>query len=222
MDEQLDRLAALADPVRRAAYRCVADRSGGADRNEIATALGITRSLAAYHLDRLVDDGLLATRFEHRGTKPGPGSGRPSKVYERAPVTVAVTLPPRDYALAATIMADTFDDLGASSRRALTRKAGEHGRRLRAGAGAGDAGIGEVLRRCGYEPYERDGSIRLRNCPFDAIAQDHRALVCGMNLALLSGLLEPEQRAGGAVELDPAPGECCVSISGARLDAERN
>ena len=69
----------------------------------------------------------------------------------------------------------------------------------------------EVLNERGYEPFDDDGTIRLRNCPFDTLAAEHRDLVCTMNLDVLDGTV----RALGAdldVALDPAPGRCCVAL----------
>jgi predicted ArsR family transcriptional regulator len=70
-----------------------------------------------------------------------------------------------------------------------------------------------VLRRHGYEPFRApDRSIRLRNCPFDALARDHRPLVCGMNHELLDGIVRGLGVAGCRAVLDPRPGGCCVAL----------
>src|SRR5438445_12391996 len=91
-DAALDSAAALADPVRRRLHRFVTEATEPVGRDEAATAAGISRSLAGYHLDQLVDEGLLATTFARRGGRSGPGAGRPAKLYERAPVEVTVQL----------------------------------------------------------------------------------------------------------------------------------
>jgi predicted ArsR family transcriptional regulator len=57
--DALPRLGALAEPVRRQLYRCVVAAPMPVSRDEAAEACGISRSLAAYHLDRLVEDELL-------------------------------------------------------------------------------------------------------------------------------------------------------------------
>jgi predicted ArsR family transcriptional regulator len=77
--------------------------------------------------------------------------------------------------------------------------------------------VREVLAKRGYEPYEDDdGSVVLRNCPFDRIAERHPELVCRANLALVEGLVH---RLGGGREirpvLDPRPGRCCVALCAA-------
>jgi predicted ArsR family transcriptional regulator len=72
----------------------------------------------------------------------------------------------------------------------------------------------DVLGRHGYEPSLRQrGEIALVNCPFHRLAEEHRSLVCGMNLDFLAGLLEgmgPSDRLDA--RLEPEPGYCCVRI----------
>ena len=76
------------------------------------------------------------------------------------------------------------------------------------------AALCRALAARGYEPYDDpDGTIRLRNCPFDRIAAHHRDLVCGANHAMLQTLTDrldgdPPVRA----VLDPQPGRCCVAL----------
>ena len=70
-----------------------------------------------------------------------------------------------------------------------------------------------VLERHGYEPHVKGGEVVLANCPFHALAEQHRGLVCGMNLDLLGGIIEG---AGGGdlltARLAPEPGYCCVRM----------
>jgi predicted ArsR family transcriptional regulator len=70
----------------------------------------------------------------------------------------------------------------------------------------------QVLAERGYEPFhDEDGVIRLRNCPFDRLADAHRQTVCGMNLALLERAAASPRGTLKAV-LDPRPGLCCVAL----------
>jgi predicted ArsR family transcriptional regulator len=65
----------------------------------------------------------------------------------------------------------------------------------------------------GYEPVTDGlGTIRLRNCPFDALTDAHRALVCGTNLALAEGIVEGAGAIGFEPMLDIQPGLCCVTF----------
>jgi predicted ArsR family transcriptional regulator len=225
LDQQLTGLAGLGDPIRRALYRHVVERGVPVSRDDAAQAVGISRPLAAYHLDKLIDDGLLEARYQRRGGRRGPGAGRPAKHYVRADRQLELSLPARDYAALAELLAGAVEaDPSGAARNALNRAAGNLGADLATEAAShttadGDpdqvlAGIREALAARGYEPYEDpDGTIRLRNCPFDRVAAHHRELVCGANHAMLQALTDrldgdPPVRA----VLDPQPGRCCVAL----------
>ena len=222
----------LADPVRRRLYDYVSGQSDAVSRDDAASAVGIARALAAFHLDRMVREGLLATEYRRLSGRTGPGAGRPAKLYRRAARQVDVSLPPRRYELAARLLASALDGPeGEQAKRALARAANEFGRQLgeearrrgrerrqdasREGA-AGEAELAtamEVLEEYGFEPFTTDGpTIRLRNCPFDALAREHEELVCGMNLSLLQGVVLGLEAAGIGTRLDPQPGTCCVAL----------
>jgi len=109
VDQQLTGLAGLGDPIRRALYRYVAERRTPVSRDDAAHAVGINRPLAAYHLDKLVDDGLLEPRFHRRGGRRGPGAGRPAKHYVRAHRQLELSLPARDYAALAELLAGAIE-----------------------------------------------------------------------------------------------------------------
>jgi predicted ArsR family transcriptional regulator len=226
IDQQLTGLSGLGDPLRRALYRHVAERGVPVSRDDAALAVGISRPLAAYHLDKLVDDGLLEARYQRRGGRQGPGAGRPAKHYVRAAGQIELSLPARDYAALAELLAEAVEaEPSGAAQAALNRAAGTLGAELGTEAArhtAADGNRDEVLAALrqtladrGYEPYDDpDGAIRLRNCPFDRIAAHHRQLVCGTNLAMLQGLADhldgdPPVRA----VLDPQPGRCCVVLT---------
>jgi predicted ArsR family transcriptional regulator len=227
LDRQLSGLAGLGDPIRRALYRHVADRGDPVSRDDAARAAGISRPLAAYHLDRLVHDGLLEARYQRRGGRQGPGAGRPAKHYVRADRPIELSLPTRDYAALAELLAGAIEaDPSGAARAALNRAAAALGAQLGAEAAtrvAADADPAQVLAAVrqalaarGYEPDdEADGTIRLRNCPFDRIAAHHRQLVCGANHAMVQALtdhLDGDPPTVRAV-LDPRPGRCCVTLT---------
>jgi predicted ArsR family transcriptional regulator len=250
-------LSSLDDPVRRRLYDFVAGRREPAGRDEAAAAAGIGRPLAAYHLDKLVELGLLTASYQRPPGRGGPGAGRPAKRYARSGAEFNVTVPPRDYELAARLLAVAVEaDQGGACHSALSAAAREYGaglgarpdpdagRGLDAGhgleagpdlgggpgrgagsdmsAGSGTAGGGQsgaeravaALEAHGFEPQQGDdGVIRLRNCPFRQLAADHRDLVCGMNLAMINGLVAGLGRDGELrPALQPGPGHCCVII----------
>ena len=216
-------LSALDDPVRRRLYDFVCTRDEPVGRDEAAANAGIARTLAAYHLDRLAAQGLLTVTYERRSARRGPGAGRPAKLYARSPREVSVSVPPRDYGLAAMLLADAAaSDATGGTERALNDAAGRIGRELAAGEPAAAEDIGATLRARGYEPYEdadEPGVLRLRNCPFHVAAKRQPEVVCGMNLALLRGLLAGLGTPGLTATLEPGPGRCCVAIRRALPDA---
>lgn len=211
--EQLEPLCSLGDPTRRRLYEYVASRREPVTRDRASEDVGVERSTAAYHLDKLVEEGLLVTSFARPGGRGGPGAGRPSKHYERADREFAVSVPPRDYRLAAELLARAAEaDATGTVWQALDRAAAELGRELAAeDTGGRHGGLFEHLARQGFEPYHDGAVIRLRNCPFHVLARDHTDLVCGMNRAMLAGAVD----ATGAdfeAGLDPAEDRCCVAF----------
>jgi predicted ArsR family transcriptional regulator len=221
-DDQITSLAALGDPVRRSLYLYVARQRGSVSRDEAAEALHINRALAAFHLDKLVEEGLLDATYRRLSGKTGPGAGRPSKLYHRSERELQVQLPPRSYELAARLLARAVSNSDSPSTLiALDRAAHDFGEVVGAEA-RGPAPdpkrvldmAQQVLEGYGFEPFRTaDGhEIRLRNCPFHALAAEHRRLVCGMNLSLLQGVLTGLQSDEVEAVLDPQPGMCCVAL----------
>src|SRR6266567_3956200 len=170
-------LSSLDDPVRRRLYEVVTRQAGPVGRDEAASAAGIGRALAVYHLDKLVESGLLTASYQRPAGRTGPGAGRPAKVYARSDREFAVTVPPREYELARRL----GTELGSASRSGQDVP----------GQDVPGQDVQSALAQQGYEPdRDGDGVIRLRNCPFHQLAERHRELVCGMNLALVEGLVE--------------------------------
>lgn len=203
--DDLEALSLLTDPVRRSAYQAVTAGAEPVGRDEVAAALGVGRTLAAFHLDKLVDAGLLEVSYARRSGRSGPGAGRPAKLYRRSAAERTVSVPPREYLSAAELLAEAVERAGVDET--LYEVARAHGR----SASGGDL-VEELVAR-GYEPAVEDDTIRLRNCPFHLLAEGFPPLVCGMNLALLSGVLDGARLAGWQARMDPRPGECCVVLS---------
>jgi predicted ArsR family transcriptional regulator len=213
-------LSSLDDPVRRRLYEVVRERAEPVGRDEVAAAAEVGRALAVYHLDKLVEAGLLTASYQRPPGRSGPGAGRPAKLYMRSDREFAVTVPPRDYELAARLLAQAVEaDPGGTSRAVLLEAArrlgADLGGRFRPGVAELDevAGPDGALAGHGYEPRRgEDGVIRLRNCPFHQLAEHHRDVVCGMNLGLIEGILAGLGADGLRPVLDPQPGHCCVVI----------
>ena len=230
LSEEVAAIGALQEPVRRALYLHVAGHRGEVSRDDAAAAVGIQRALAAFHLDKLVEAGLLEATYRRTSGRTGPGAGRPAKLYRRSTTEHAVSVPPRHYDLAAELLAEAVEEAGdRSARRSLTKVARRFGRKLageardglgpRAGRERRLSALTQALDRYGYQPRRQGRSVRLGNCPFHALSESHRELVCGMNLSLLE---EAADAMGGDFEArpDPTPGECCVTLA-AKTRTER-
>ena len=208
-------LSNLDDPLRRRLFEYVAESENPVSREDAAGALDIGRTLAAYHLDKLADAGLVAVDYQRPAGRGGPGAGRPAKFYTRTTTEMAVSVPPRDYELLARMLVSSVEqDTGGAVRAAVNDAALAAGRQAAAEAG-GD--LLEALRGCGYLPRGDDDRIDLRNCPFHLVARDHRDVVCGLNLRLVEGLIAGSGHPPAHAELDPRPDRCCVVI---RYDAD--
>jgi predicted ArsR family transcriptional regulator len=219
---QVSGVSALAEPARRALYLYVAAQPEAVSRDQAAEGVDLPRHTAKFHLDKLVEEGLLDTEFRRLSGRRGPGAGRPTKLYRRSAREVAVTLPQRHYDLAGQILAGAVEAAardGVPVLEAVQRAAADCGHRLGAeeqpGEGSGSLldDIAVTLAGHGYEPRVQDGVLVLANCPFHALAQEHTALVCGMNLHLITAMLDELGHTDVQARLDPAPERCCVTLT---------
>lgn len=231
-DARVEGIAALGEPVRRALYRYVVAQRSPVSRDEAGEGAGVARHVAKFHLDKLVDDGLLDVEFRRPPGRSGPGAGRPAKLYRRSSREVEVSLPDRRYDLAGRLFARAISESGRDGvpvADALSRVAREAGRALgrearsrvgrRSSGRALTAATCELLAELGYEPRTEAGEIRLANCPFHALATDYIQVVCSMNGDLLAGVLAGIGHAGLDAVVDPAPGMCCVRLRKVRSRA---
>jgi predicted ArsR family transcriptional regulator len=218
-------LGSLADPVRRRLYRFVSEQPDAVSREQAADGVEVPRHTAKFHLDRLVDEGLLITEFRRLTGRSGPGAGRPAKLYRRSAKEVAVSLPSRRYDLAGQVLADAVERglAGTPIDEALDAAAGAAA--SQAVDAASDANgsdldrIAGALRPYGYEPRVEDDLV-LANCPFDRIAGSHPDVVCAMNHAFVAGVVDG--LGCGGLEAAREPGEepdvsgCCVTVRARR------
>jgi predicted ArsR family transcriptional regulator len=218
-ESERDDLAAIGlldEPIRRRLYDWVVAQPEPVGREAAARAVGVSRAIATFHLDKLAEAGLLDSSYRRLTGRVGPGAGRPARVYWRASREFSVSLPDRRYARAADLFASALERLGdGGPPPVLVDAAHEAGARLGSTSrrGSGRTRLTRALEGGGYEPItDRFGTIRLRNCPFDALTDAHRPLVCGTNLALARGIVSGIGAAGLEPVLDPQPGFCCVAF----------
>jgi predicted ArsR family transcriptional regulator len=195
-------------------------------REEAAASAGISRKLAAFHLDKLVEAGLLRTRYEiPAGVRK---VGRRPKVYELTNAQISVSIPDRRHDLLADLLLDTVRGQrpDESPQDAAVRTARERGVTLgaatreetrpgRLGSERGLAACVEMLEDHGFDPvHEASLEVRLRNCPFHPLAAKAPELVCAVNHAFIAGYLEGLNVRNVDAFLVPVPGECCVRLTG--------
>ncbi|MGH3979192.1 MAG: helix-turn-helix transcriptional regulator, partial [Pseudonocardiaceae bacterium] len=179
MAEPLDRrvaaIAALDEPTRRRLYEHVVRQPEPVGRDEAAAAVDAPRSTAAFHLDRLVEEGLLDAVYQRRSGRSGPGAGRPAKLYTRSQRQVAVSLPERQYDLAGHLLAGAIDEAehsGEAPTAVLDRRAYQlghdlgHAARTRAQHTDSDHLLLPLLETYGFEPRAAGADVTLGNCPF--------------------------------------------------------
>ena len=204
--------AVLADPIRRTLYDWIRRAPEPVTTDQAAAALGLARSTAGFHLDRLVRDGALTVEHRKAEGRAGPGSGRPAKFYAPAAGELSVSLPPRDYELVGDLLASGVEaalDSGRPVGEALRDVARARGRELGAEAGTLEA----ALRETGYEPVPDGNGYEFANCPFHRLARAHTGLVCSLNGALLNGVLEGCAVDGLEVQPVAPPHPCCARIA---------
>ncbi|MFB7755915.1 helix-turn-helix transcriptional regulator [Streptomyces sp. NPDC056121] len=220
----IDSVSVLNEDSRRRMFTFIRRAGHAVTRDEAAASVGISRKLAAFHLDKLVDAGLLRAHYE---TPSGIRKvGRRPKVYEPTDAQITVSIPERRPELLADLLLDAVltEKADENAAQAAMRTAEQRGRQLGAAARQetrpGRLGPERGLTVCeglleayGYEPVrEAPTRLRLRNCPFHPLAAKAPDLVCGMNQAFLSGCLTGLEVNGVKAVLTPEPGECCVRL----------
>jgi predicted ArsR family transcriptional regulator len=216
-DSAYSAIGALSDPTRRRLYDVVVDHPDGVGREEAAREAGVPPHAARFHLDKLVEEGLLSVDHRRLTGRTGPGAGRPAKVYRRSAVEVAVSLPERGYDLVGGVFAAAVQRAlaGAPLTEVLAEEARTAGRRdgtTYDGTGGELERSAGVLAARGFEPTRVGDGLELRNCPFDALAREHTALVCGVNHDYVGGVLEGLGCDRARARLDPGPHRCCVRV----------
>lgn len=220
----------LASPVRSALLARLRRSDHPMEVRELAASLDLHPNSVREHLDRLVQGGFV--RVE---AGPHAGRGRPAHRYRSAGTAAAGGDPgdPGDagdadgsdgYRSLAAILVEevaTADDPVARSTAAGER----WGRHLAAplphvsGEGEAVERLLELLDKAGFEPetpVARGEPVRLRACPFIALARERRDVVCGIHLGMMQGVLRGLGAPSDDVSLEPfaAPDLCLAYLGG--------
>jgi predicted ArsR family transcriptional regulator len=124
-----------------------------------------------------------------------------------------VSLPERRYDLASRVMVEAIA-AAQSDGTPVVETLGVAAKAYGTTLGGRGTDVTQVLADNGYEPRTGDDGIVLTNCPFGGLAETHTALVCGMNLDLIDGVLRGlPSTVDAQARLAPAPGRCCVVVT---------
>lgn len=175
---------------------------------------------ARFHLDNLVEAGLVERRVEERNQP-----GRPRMVYRAQAQDTSTGQ--RSYQLLATMLTTLIAGELPQPRQAAIAAGQEWGRYLaerpapfeRVDAEDGIRRLSSVLADAGFAPGAVDDAdspvIPLRHCPFREIAQQHADVVCSLHLGLMQGVLAEVRAPVAAQRLDPfvEPSLCLAHLT---------
>jgi predicted ArsR family transcriptional regulator len=190
----LDRtISALQDPTRRQILLDFYVHRPEWTTAEVAEAVGVHRTVAHSHLERLVSLGYLVS-----SPRRGMG-GKPAKVYRLTERQIDLSYPVRRFARLAALLAQALGGTPQGSKAA--RRAG---RRYGASlvtepAGSLPSALAQ-LSGLGAEYVRTDNEVLARNCIFRQACEQAQDIVCELHAGILEGAF---QQAGLDVRTDP-------------------
>lgn len=220
---ELAAVALLAEPIRQRLYLYLRERDEPVGREEAARHAGVKARLAAFHLDKMAEAGLLDVEYRRLSGRAGPGAGRTAKVYSVSSRSFSVQIPQTRYALAASMMASALSGGGSradgaeSLQDVATTVGGSLGDEIRQETQTDKTrqeAVQRKLKQLGYEPrVAKSGEWTLRNCIFAELSASHRELVCGMNAAFVAGIVSGAHLLSLKVERRMATWPaCCIQL----------
>ncbi|MFI7153446.1 helix-turn-helix transcriptional regulator [Nonomuraea sp. NPDC050022] len=195
---------------------------GPLDVRELAAACGLHVTTARFHLDVLIDAGLVRSQAGQSGAR-----GRPRRLYSPANHAVAPGGHTGYELLSALLAAHWAGDRDERAQRAEQAGWAWSGQReLLPAPTAATATLSEaavhvnaVFAELGFDPeLAHDGDstlIRLHACPFRAIAATHPEVVCSIHLGMLRRALADVDAPPTTVSLQPfvRPHLCLAQIA---------
>jgi predicted ArsR family transcriptional regulator len=178
---EMDRtISALQDPTRRRILLDFYVHQRESTASEVAEAVGVHRTVAHGHLERLVALGYLVSG-QRRGT-----SGKPAKLYQLSGRQIELSYPARRFGRLAALLAEGLRGLPNG-----VQVAHDVGRRYGASlvekpADSVDAALAQ-LAPLGAD-YARDGEdVVARNCIFRQACEVAEDIVCEVHAGILEG-----------------------------------
>lgn len=212
------KIGVLADATRARIHRFVRRAGRAVLRDEVASGTGVSRALAAFHLDKLVEAGLLKTHLARPPGRSGPGAGRTARYYEPSTGELNVSVPHRDYQAVGRILADAVEADPTRPLAAARELAAADGRALASQIPVPKRATPmrkaeAFLEAAGFEPFRvsRD-ELAMRNCPYHALAKRSPAVVCTLASGLACGALEAMGAGDLEVEVRPDEQMCCIRV----------
>jgi len=200
-------VAALRDPTRRTILLGFYDDPRDWTVDEVAAAVGVHRTVAFQHLERLLALGFLASDRRRGGLR-----GKPAKVYRLARGPIEVSHPARLNRQLAGLLAGALDRLGSAGRAAGRDAGRDFGRSLGPVRPAPDVLTALVPLEAlgGTYAVEPGGVLVAANCVFREACEDSPQVVCGLHAGMLEGLLTAGGRPHTVAPLGPRPERGCA------------
>lgn len=196
---------------------------------DVASRMGLHPNTARFHLDGLVDSGLVDRMTESRDEP-----GRPRALYSARPGSTQAGQ--RSYRLLAEILTSYLASQTPKPGKAALEAGFTWGRYLaerpppyqRTDTASATEQLVHMLDEIGFDP-EAQGSgrkreILLHHCPFREAALEHQEVVCSVHLGLMQGLLAELDSPLVAESLEPfVEPSLCVAHLGTHTvkDGER-
>lgn len=190
------------------------------DVTEVADLVGLHVNTARFHLDGLVEAGVIDRAAEQRDQP-----GRPRMLYAARPGGTRAGA--RSYKLLAEILTSFVATQMPQPARAAERAGEEWGRYLterpapfeRVDAAAATQQLVEALDDIGFAPEAKTAGgrrqILLHHCPFREAASQHPEVVCSIHLGLMRGMLAEMSAPLDTEQLEPfvEPNLCVARLS---------
>jgi predicted ArsR family transcriptional regulator len=160
--DPVETISLLGEPVRRRLYDYAVHEPEPASRERAAKAVGTKRSLMPFTWTSLPKRDCSTVEFKRLSGRKGPGDGEAAKLYKKPAQDLEVSLPHREYRLAATLFAQALSSKQSSGEvvKAVARAFGRklaHEVKERAAPRRGRKNLtrtaGDVLREHGYQPF---------------------------------------------------------------------
>ena len=203
--EDVERLVtALQDPTRRRILLSLVRHGGPRTIDDLAGLVGVHRTVAFTHLERLADLGYLE-KSQRRGRL-----GKPASLYSAKLGVLSLTYPARQFVALASILAAGVNSLGDTAP-GVAKAAG-----LRFGEDAGRQGARSVaealtpLDALGADYRVEGERILAGNCIFLEACDQAREVICAAHAGILEGALCAAGIEATVVPEGPLPTRGCA------------